>query len=128
MSKRIITTAGLFGALAVALGAFGAHGLKSAISADALVIWEKGVQYHFYHTFALLFLAFAGSEASKAVRWAYGFFVAGIFLFSGSLYILALRGLMDIGLTGIVGPITPLGGVCFLLGWVSLFWVRLKDR
>jgi uncharacterized membrane protein YgdD (TMEM256/DUF423 family) len=128
MSKRIITTAGLFGALAVALGAFGAHGLKSAISADALVIWEKGVQYQFYHTFALLFLAFAGSETSKAVRWAYGFFVAGIVLFSGSLYILALRGLMDVGLAGIVGPITPLGGVCFILGWVALFWVSLKDR
>lgn len=126
MSRRTIITAGLFGALAVGLGAFGAHGLRSSLTAGSLEIWEKAVQYQFYHTFALLFLAFVGD--SRLTRLAYWFFSIGIVLFSGSLYLLALRDLVTIGFAGILGPITPLGGLCFIAGWCTLLWTNIKKQ
>lgn len=128
MSKRILVTASLFGATAVVLGAFGAHGLKSLIDQNALEIWAKGVEYQFYHTFALLFLYFfAAKRESKLVKLAYGFFTFGILLFSGSLYLLATRSILDIGFVNYIGPVTPLGGLLFICGWLSLFIAALKD-
>jgi uncharacterized membrane protein YgdD (TMEM256/DUF423 family) len=126
MSKRSIVTAGIFGALAVGMGAFGAHSLKSSLAAGSLEIWEKAVQYQFYHTFALMFLAFATD--SRASRLAYWLFTIGIILFSGSLYLLALRDLANIGFVSILGPITPLGGLCFISGWAALLWINVKKQ
>ena len=91
MNKRIILTAAFFGALAVALGAFGAHGLKNLIDQSSLAIWQKGVEYQFYHTFALLYLSTFARYKNKLIGLAFMFFTAGIFLFSGSLYLLALK-------------------------------------
>lgn len=129
MNRRIILTASLFGLTAVVLGAFGAHGLKSQVSPEALVIWSKGVEYQFYHTFALLFLyLFAAKRASKLVKLAYGFFTFGILLFSGSLYLLATRSILDIGFVNYIGPVTPVGGLLFICGWLSLFFAALKNE
>lgn len=129
MSKHILVTASLFGATAVILGAFGAHGLKSLIDQNALGIWTKGVEYQFYHTFALLFLyLFAAKRASKLVKLAYGFFTFGILLFSGSLYLLATRSILDIGFVNYIGPVTPVGGLLFICGWLSLFFAALKNE
>lgn len=129
MNKRILVTASLFGATAVILGAFGAHGLKSLIDQSSLEIWAKGVEYQFYHTFALLFLyLFAKKEGLKSVKLAYGFFTFGILLFSGSLYLLALRSILDIGFINYIGPVTPVGGLLFICGWLSLFISALKEN
>ena len=101
------------GFLAVALGAFGAHGLKAVAPPDLIEVFNLGVQYHFYHTFALVMVAFSGQWlTSRLLDWAAYLFIVGIMLFSGSLYGLALIG------TKWLGPITPIGGGCFLLGWL----------
>lgn len=127
MSRRILLTASLFGAIAVIFGAFGAHSLKNVLSSGSLEIWAKGVEYQFYHTFALLFLANYAAEGHP-VKWAYRFFTLGIVLFSGSLYLLATRSILNIGFVNFIGPVTPIGGLCFILGWAMLFFTVLKRK
>lgn len=128
MSRRIILTASLFGAIAVIFGAFGAHTLKNVLSTGAIEIWAKGVEYQFYHTFALLFLSQFATDGDKLLKWAYIFFTSGILLFSGSLYLLATRELLNIGFLNYIGPITPIGGLCFILGWALLFIAASKRK
>lgn len=128
MSRRIILTASLFGAIAVILGAFGAHSLKNVLGAGSLEIWAKGVEYQFYHTFALLFLSQFAAEGDQLTKWAYRFFTLGIVFFSGSLYLLATKDILTIGFVNYVGPVTPIGGLCFILGWVLLFFAALKRK
>lgn len=129
MSRRILLTASLSGAIAVMFGAFGAHSLKEVLSAGALDIWAKGVEYQFYHTFALLFLSwFAAGGNDKLSNWSYTFFTLGILFFSGSLYLLATREVLNIDFVSYIGPITPIGGLCFILGWVLLFIAALKRK
>ena len=114
--------AAAFGALAVILGAFGAHALKERLDAYSLEIFNKGVQYQFYHVIALFAVVFlADKMQTKTLSFAGWFFTAGILFFSGSLYLLATRSLLGTdGLTPILGPVTPLGGLCFIIGWVLL--------
>jgi len=100
----------------VALGAFGAHGLKARLSSDALALWNTGVQYHLWHALALVLAglcaaAFADSAWLRASGWL---FLAGIALFSGSLYALAL------GAPKWLGAVAPLGGTALILGWLAL--------
>ncbi|WP_316812407.1 DUF423 domain-containing protein [Pedobacter heparinus] len=128
MSKRILLTASLFGAIAVIFGAFGAHSLKNVLSSGSLEIWAKGVEYQFYHTFALLFLAQFAAEDDPLVKWTYRFFTMGIVFFSGSLYLLATRDILNIGFVNFIGPVTPIGGLCFILGWSLLFFAALKRK
>jgi uncharacterized membrane protein YgdD (TMEM256/DUF423 family) len=116
MDRTFLLIGAVLGFLGVAIGAFGAHGLKSRLSPDMLGVFEIGVRYHMYHVFALLIVAAAIGHIGAArlltiAGWA---FVAGIVIFSGSLYALALTG------TGILGAITPIGGLAFLIGWASL--------
>ncbi|SDZ87428.1 DUF423 domain-containing protein [Pedobacter hartonius] len=128
MNRRIILTASFFGAVAVILGAFGAHGLKNILSADQMDIWTKGIEYQFYHTFALLFLSTFARFRTKLVDFSYFCFTIGIVLFSGSLYLLATRDITHIGFVNIIGPVTPFGGLLLILGWVILFFAALKNR
>lgn len=128
MSRRIILTASLFGAIAVMFGAFGAHTLKNVLSAGSLEIWAKGVEYQFYHTLALLFLSQLASGNEKLIKCSYIFFTLGVVLFSGSLYLLATRDILNIGFVNYIGPITPIGGLCFILGWILLFVSVLKRK
>ena len=117
MSARLaLVVASLLMALAVALGAFGAHALKARVAPDMLAIWQTGVTYHAWHALALLALGLLLLHApeSTALRIAAWLFVAGIVLFAGSLYLLAL------GAPRIVGAITPLGGVTFIAGWIAV--------
>jgi uncharacterized membrane protein YgdD (TMEM256/DUF423 family) len=103
--------------LAVALGAFGAHSLKSTLEMrDMLDVWNKAALYHFIHAIALLVLALHGTVN----RGAWWLLFAGIFLFSGSLYLMALTNLRWLG------PVTPVGGLCFLAGWTWLIIVPTK--
>ncbi len=118
----------MFGALAVILGAFGAHSLKAQISTSALAIWQKGIEYQFYHTFALLYLSNIVRYKSKLISLSFVFFSLGIVLFSGSLYILALKDAFNLPMAGYVGPITPIGGLFFILGWIFLFLAAMKHK
>ncbi|MCC6164136.1 MAG: DUF423 domain-containing protein [Acidobacteria bacterium] len=102
-------------AFGVALGAFGAHGLKTRVSPEMLAIYETGVRYHLVHALGLFVVAWlCGESASRAPRIAGILLVAGILLFSGSLYLLALTGIRPLG------AITPLGGVAWLAAWVTI--------
>jgi uncharacterized membrane protein YgdD (TMEM256/DUF423 family) len=122
MHKGFLKTAAVLGLLSVALGAFAAHGLKKSVSADALSIFETGVRYQFYHVFALLAAGILYKELpNKFIRWAGIFFIAGIFLFSGSLYFLTYIKGVEISGYDWIGAITPIGGLSFILGWLSLF-------
>jgi uncharacterized membrane protein YgdD (TMEM256/DUF423 family) len=108
--------------LSVAAGAFAAHALRARLSPEMLAVFETGARYQMYHSLALLAVAIAAGRwpASAAVPAAGWLFVAGIVLFSGSLYLLPLTGVRWIG------AITPLGGVAFLLGWAMLGWAAVQ--
>lgn len=122
MAKHVLFLAGLSGLLAVAIGAFGAHGLKSKIDAEMLAVFQTGVQYHFYHTFALAVVALVLFKFPQAsiFYWAGAAFLLGILLFSGSLYAMALGG------PRWLGPVTPLGGLSFMVGWLCLLLGALR--
>jgi len=113
MQRTFLLLGSVFGFFGVALGAFGAHGLKKIINPDMLLIFETGVRYHVYHMFAILIVAFF-VEQYPALRYSGRLFGAGIILFSGSLYVLALTGIT------MFGAVTPFGGICFLAGWIVL--------
>jgi uncharacterized membrane protein YgdD (TMEM256/DUF423 family) len=116
MNKEpILLVSALSGFLAVALGAFGAHGLKDILEPNLYTVYQTGVEYQFYHTLALLFIAVAPTRfCEKRLGWAAIAFIVGMLLFSGSLYLLALTGIRALG------AITPIGGVAFLCGWLLI--------
>jgi uncharacterized membrane protein YgdD (TMEM256/DUF423 family) len=128
MQKLFGLIAAFYGATAVITGAFGAHALKEKLDVFQLQVFEKGVQYQFYHVAALLAVFLLGTKIQNSwLNIAGWFFTFGILFFSGSLYLLATRDLMGTaGLTPILGPITPIGGLCFIIGWVCLFTSILK--
>jgi uncharacterized membrane protein YgdD (TMEM256/DUF423 family) len=112
--------AGLAGTSAVLLGAFGAHALRGAMDAAHYELWHTAVEYHFWHALALAAAALCAREKASSV--AMGSFVAGIAMFSGSLYALAL------GATRWIGIITPLGGLAFIVGWLALGFALKPQR
>lgn len=122
--KNILVLAGISGALAVGLGAFGAHGLEPLLIKNGrLDTFETAVSYHFYHTLGLLglgILALIKPDWKGLSLAAWGMFL-GILIFSGSLYILSLTGITWLG------AITPIGGVGFILGWLALAYAVLKN-
>lgn len=122
--SRILRWAAWSGALAVAIGAFGAHGLKPHLTEYQVSIFEKGVQYHFIHTLALLGVGILATHKGNTpgLSWSARLFAAGMACFSGSLYLLACRDLLPFPV-GWAGPVTPLGGLCFIAGWAILGWV-----
>ena len=108
--------------LAVMAGAFGAHGLRNLVSERGLEVFQTAVTYQIYHSIALVLLALLAGQGlpRKLLGWSAGFFLAGILLFSGSLYLLVLTDIRWIG------PITPIGGVCFIVGWALLITSGLR--
>ena len=122
MDRTFLFFGSLLGFLGVVFGAFGAHALKSRLSADMLVVFETGVRYQMYHAFAILIVAAAIGRIGDAnlLVLAGWFFVAGVLLFSGSLYVLSLSGV------GVLGAITPVGGLLFLIGWACLLLFALR--
>jgi uncharacterized membrane protein YgdD (TMEM256/DUF423 family) len=122
-AKFLIVIGALAGAAGVALGAFGAHALKARLAPEALALWQTAVQYHFWHALGLIAIGIIIAVAlpgSTALKWAGWLMVAGLVLFSGSLYALALgapRGL---------GAITPLGGTAWIAAWILLAWAVIR--
>lgn len=122
MERLFFILGSVNGFLAVALGAFAAHGLKSRLDSYYLEIFEVGVRYQMYHAFALLASAWAVSKWPGSLTTASGWlFLAGILIFSGSLYLLSLTGVRWLG------AITPIGGLAFLAGWLALIIGALKS-
>jgi uncharacterized membrane protein YgdD (TMEM256/DUF423 family) len=123
MSALFTGLGALLGLLAVAFGAFGAHALQRRLPVDLLAIFETAVRYQMYHALALLFVGAWAARAPSATLNAAGWlFFAGVALFSGSLYILALSGVR------VLGAVTPFGGLCFLAAWALFAWSAFHSR
>ena len=129
MHKSFLVTAAFIGGLSVLLGAFGAHALKRYVSMEAVSTFETGVRYQFYHCFALFLVAILYERfPGKWMLWSGYSFIAGIILFSGSLYLLsALQSTQQPGLRKL-GIITPFGGLFFIAGWLLLAIRIMKTR
>jgi len=124
--NQMVALGAVLGALGVAIGAFGAHGLAGRVTPEQLAVFETGVRYHFYHALALVlvgvFAQRAGGATLPGTALAAWLFLAGIVVFSGSLYVLVLSGLRWLG------AITPLGGLAFIAGWIALARAALAAR
>jgi uncharacterized membrane protein YgdD (TMEM256/DUF423 family) len=132
--KKQLLTIGFLGALAVSLGALGAHWLKNQlpgglITPDQLIGFDTAVKYQMYHTLAMLLVVILKDKLqSKFLSWAYNCFLAGIVLFSGSLYFLCTRNLYGADFLKFLGPVTPLGGLFFVAGWIFLGISAMKHK
>ena len=127
LDKIIVLTASLLGALTIAIGAFGAHGLKELVDIEALASFETGVRYQMYHVFALLIIGFTTVIPPKTKKWVFRFFVLGIILFSGSIYLLSLNTLLSFDSRSI-GFITPIGGFLLIIGWLRLTYGLIVEK
>jgi uncharacterized membrane protein YgdD (TMEM256/DUF423 family) len=128
MNKNFISVAALLGALSVALGAFAAHKLREMAGPDTVSIFETGVRYQFYHVFALLLVALLSEKyANKWLLRAGNCFIAGIILFSGSLYALTALKIAESTHLTFAGIVTPVGGLFFIAGWICL-WVGVTGK
>lgn len=124
MQRRFIAWGALLAMLSVAVGAFGAHMLKSVISEDYLQVYETGVHYHMIHALGLILIGLAAGQWGESTRllWAGRLLGLGIILFSGSLYILSITGIK------VLGALTPLGGVSFIAGWLCLVFEAFSRK
>ena len=121
--KKFLVLGSISGFLGIALGAFGAHALKSSLAPESMTIFETALRYQMYHTFALIVAGWGMKQFPARPFIAAGWcFVGGIVLFCGSLYVLAISGVRALGV------VTPFGGLAFLGGWSSLAWGFWKAR
>ena len=129
MARIFLQIGSIAALLAVALGAFAAHGLQDKISHDQITVFQTGVRYQFYHAFGIFIVAILLQKSEniwlKRAAWC---FVTGIILFSGSLYLLSCRDWLQIAHWKWLGPITPLGGLFFIAGWACLFFANFKPK
>jgi uncharacterized membrane protein YgdD (TMEM256/DUF423 family) len=129
MHRKILLWGIGFAITAVLLGAFGAHALKAILTPEKLQSYETGVRYQLIHALALIALSIYGQInktndfLNKGIGWAAHFFIVGSFLFSGSIYGLALLSVIHPSWAFVLGPVTPIGGLFFMLGWAS--WARV---
>jgi uncharacterized membrane protein YgdD (TMEM256/DUF423 family) len=128
MHKTFLSLGALFGGIAVALGAFGAHSLKQIVSTDVVSVFQTGVQYQMYHTLALLIVAIVFERLpNKWIRWSGYLLSFGILFFSGSLYLITALKAEERSIPALIGAITPIGGLLFILAWLS-FLIGLFKR
>lgn len=127
MTKKSIITGATLAGIAVIFGALGAHALKPLITPEQLSSYETAVRYQMYHALALLLLAaFADKLNPRNFNFSYYAFVMGCVFFSGSIYLLSLHDLLGLENYKWLGPITPLGGLCFIIGWLSIVFGAIK--
>ncbi|HET8724855.1 MAG TPA: DUF423 domain-containing protein [Anaeromyxobacteraceae bacterium] len=122
MERTFFALGAISAGIAVATGAFGAHGLKARVTPEMVAVFDTGARYQMYHALALLAAGWAAARwpGSTAIGWAGWLFVAGTVVFSGSLYALVLTGVKGLG------AVTPVGGLLFLAGWGALAWGALR--
>lgn len=125
--KKIVVTSSILAAVTIGIGAFGAHGLKNLVEAEALASFETGVRYQMYHVIALLIVGFATAIPPETRKWVFRFFCFGILLFSGSIYMLALKNVLPFSVS-FLGPVTPIGGLLFIIGWLRLAYGLLTIK
>jgi uncharacterized membrane protein YgdD (TMEM256/DUF423 family) len=127
MASKFLQIGSITALLAVVLGAFAAHGLQSKISVDQIAVFQTGVRYQFYHAFGILVVALIMLKSEntwlKRAAWC---FIIGIVLFSGSLYLLSCREWLQLTNWKWLGPITPIGGTFFIIGWAFMFLASSK--
>jgi uncharacterized membrane protein YgdD (TMEM256/DUF423 family) len=129
MGRKILLWGLLLALIAVVLGAFGAHALKNWVTSEKVSIFETAVRYQFLHAMALILLSlytrqnFSIIGNHRGLGWAANFYLVGILFFSGSLYLLTFQPLCSFNYSKFIGPITPIGGLLFILGWAS--WIRV---
>ena len=127
MDKRILSTGAVLGFIAIILGAFGAHALKKVLDLDQLASFETGVKYQMYHALFLLFLGGSNFVSEKAKKSIYFLVLSGVIFFSGSIYLLATKNISNIDF-GIIGIVTPIGGLLMIVGWAILFLNIMKKK
>lgn len=125
MKKKLLITGSILGLLAVILGAFGAHGLKETLSAEALNSFETGVRYQMYHAFLLLLAGASFKLSEKALKTLFYLVLGGIILFSGSIYLLTTKSVTGIDISAIAW-VTPIGGALLIAGWAMLLFNFIK--
>lgn len=127
MDRKIILIATVLGAIAIVLGAFGAHGLKQHISAESIAVFETGVKYQMYHALFLLFLGTTSLVTEKTKNTILILVVSGVVFFSGSIYFLACNSMFSFDFKKI-GIITPIGGLLLIGAWITLFLHLIKQK
>ncbi|MBU2950737.1 DUF423 domain-containing protein [Tamlana agarivorans] len=127
MDKKILVTGAVLGMLSIILGAFGAHGLKALISAEAIQTFETGVRYQMYHAFLMLIVGGTSFVSLKTKKAVYYLVLIGVVLFSGSIYGLATNTLSGFDFKSI-GFVTPVGGLFLILGWIAMFIDLIKNK
>ncbi len=127
--KNIVATGSFIMAVTIAIGAFGAHGLKEMLDADSLNTFEVGVRYQMYHAIGIVILGMLPSISQKLKQRVFWLFIIGILCFSGSIYLLSLNSVLPFNAKSI-GFITPIGGLFFIIGWIMLAYgiLTLKKR
>ena len=130
MHRSFLFAGAIFGMLGVALGAFGAHGLQKITDDESIIhSFQTGVQYQIYHALALLAVDFLYDKSPRGiVKWAGFCFITGIILFSGSLYLITYFKIQGIALPKFVGPLTPVGGLFFIVGWLLFALSAINSR
>ena len=129
MNKPILLKGALLGAIAVILGALGAHALKNILAPEQLLSFETGVKYQMYHALLLVILSLAiKPTSSKYLLTAVNLIFLGVILFSGSIYLLTIKNILGMEFLKFVGPITPIGGILIVVGWVLLILEGLKKN
>ena len=129
MRRSFLIVGVLLAGLAVVFGAFGAHGLKKLVDEQAIEVFKTGVQYQFYHSLALILTAILSEKLKgREIRLAGNLFIAGIILFSGSLYAITAFKALQSDVPGFIGPVTPLGGLLFITGWIFLLTAVIRTK
>ena len=127
--NRMIVAGSISAALAVILGAFGAHALKARLAAEQLQVFETGVRYQFYHAIGLIIVGILSGRLNSGLLNSAGYlFIAGTLFFSGSLYLLSTKQLLGIESWRFLGPVTPFGGLMFIAGWIMLATAAIKGQ
>ncbi|MDR6966601.1 uncharacterized membrane protein YgdD (TMEM256/DUF423 family) [Flavobacterium arsenatis] len=127
MNKKIISTGAILGAIAIILGAFGAHALKKVLDVEQLSTFETGVKYQMYHALFLLFVGTSVLVSEKAKKAIYYLVITGTVFFSGSIYLLATNDLTSFDFK-VIGFVTPIGGFLLIMAWIWLFFDLFKKK
>jgi uncharacterized membrane protein YgdD (TMEM256/DUF423 family) len=128
MYKKSLIVVGFLGMTAVALGAFGAHGLKLLLEPEQMETFRTGVLYHFIHTLAMFALVIGRQHTKSLNLMPLIFFAIGILLFCGSLYLLSCKSILGIEHWSFLGPLTPVGGLFFIAGWMSVMFLKIEIK
>ena len=128
LDRKIVLTATLFITIAIILGALGAHALEKLLSIEKLSSFEVGVKYQMYHGIALIALASISDKLNFSLNIVYRLLITGVLIFSGSIYILVFQELVGVKLGMIFGPLTPIGGLLMISGWITFFVKLLLSK